>query len=168
MNFEAKKVWGPIPPAPIGTSWEKLMDEALSMAMLGAQKGEIPVGAVLVDSKGYILAKAHNETITTQDPTAHAEIVVLRQGAKRVGNHRLLDTYLLVTLEPCIMCTGAIREARIAGLVYGAHDLQAGAVDSCFDGLNIKLGTTSKTWHMGGVKAEQCCTLLQSFFQERR
>lgn len=161
--FSAKSLWGPIPPLPLGLSWEFLMQEALACARLAKEKGEIPVGAVIVDKQGFIVASGHNESIMTHDPTAHAEIVALRKAGIAKQNYRLMDCYLVVTLEPCIMCIGAIREARLAGLVFGAYDEKSGAVSSSFEGIQ-----NSTTWSMGGVCAEECRTLLVDFFSNKR
>lgn len=166
-DFVAAHTWGPIPKAPHGYTWEQLMEQALAMAEEGAKAGEVPVGALVCDMQGTILAAAHNETIKECDPTAHAEIVALRRAGKKRGNYRLSDCVLVVTLEPCIMCMGAIREARLAGLVYGAYDKRAGAICSCYEGLNCPaLGVN--TWHYGGVLAENAVALLQKFFKEKR
>lgn len=159
--------WGPVPRCPQGQSWEGLMEKALFMAEKGACLGEVPVGAVVCDMQGTILSMAHNQSIQDSDPTAHAEIVALRQAGKLKGNYRLEDCILVVTLEPCIMCTGAIREARLAGLVFGAYDTRAGAVCSCGEGLDCpELGV--KTWHYGGVLADRAAEILQNFFKNKR
>jgi len=165
--WRALPSWGPEPPAPSGLTWKGLMRHALRMARQGARCGEIPVGALVVDSEGNILALAHNETESLHDPTAHAEVLALRRAAASVGNHRLGGCVLVVTLEPCLMCTGAIREARLSGLVFGASDARAGAVCSCLDGLDYAQ-TGSSPWVYGGVEAEDCASLLRNFFQVRR
>ena len=139
------------------------MERALVIAERGAANEEIPVGALVVAPDGTIVAEAHNESIRRHDPSAHAEILALRRAGDTLGDHRLGGCVLVVTLEPCMMCTGAIREARLAGVVYGASDLAAGAVASMFDGLD---GTD--TWHMGGIEAQRCADLLRSFFKDRR
>lgn len=167
QDFAAAKTWGPIPQAPHGYTWEKLMELALHMAEEGAKAGEVPVGALVCDMQGNILAMAHNLSIGECDPSAHAEIAALRTAGKKRGNYRLSDCVLVVTLEPCIMCTGAVREARLAGLVFGAYDKRAGAVCSCYEGLNCpSLGVN--TWHYGGVLAEKSIAVLQKFFKEKR
>lgn len=166
-DFLSASVWGPVPQAPRGQTWENLMRIALDMAKRGAELGEIPVGAVVCGKDGRILAKAHNRSIRDSDPTAHAEIVALREAGKVCGNYRLSDCFLIVTLEPCIMCTGAVREARLAGIVFGAYDKRAGAVCSCQEGLNCpELGV--KTWHYGGVMADRAAEILQDFFKDKR
>lgn len=167
QDFVTAKTWGPIPKAPRGYTWEALMELALAEAKNGADAGEIPVGALVCDMQGTILAKAHNLSITECDPTAHAEIAALRTAGKKRKNYRLSDCVLVVTLEPCMMCMGAIREARLAGLVYGAYDKRAGAICSCYEGLNCPaLGVN--TWHYGGVLADKAIALLQKFFKEKR
>lgn len=167
QSYLSAKPWGPVPAAPRGRTWEELMQKALAMAKQGAENGEIPVGAVLCSMQGTILAEAHNQSISDSDPTAHAEIVALRKAGKIRGNYRLSDCVLVVTLEPCPMCMGAIREARLAGLVFGAYDQRAGAVCSCMEGLNCPhLGVT--TWHYGGIMADDAVALLQKFFKEKR
>jgi tRNA(adenine34) deaminase len=142
------------------------MEAALEEAAAAAQLGEVPVGAVVVVD-GRILARAGNRTIADCDPTAHAEIVALREAARAVGNHRLLKAALYVTIEPCAMCAGAVIQARISWLIYGADDAKGGAVRSCFSifenpGLNHHVEVT------GGVLAERAAALLQSFFEARR
>lgn len=142
------------------------MEEALKEAQASAQQGEVPVGAVLV-FENQIVARSGNRTLRDQDPTAHAEIVTLRTAALTLGNHRLVGTTLYVTLEPCVMCAGALIQARIARLVYGASDPKAGAVDTHFgvcttDFLNHQVEITS------GICAESSIQLLQEFFRARR
>lgn len=142
------------------------MQQALLQAEKAGTDGEIPVGAVLVGPQG-ILATAGNSPISRNDPTAHAEIIAIRNGAEHLHNYRLPDTALYVTLEPCVMCMGAIIQARIKRLVYGADDPKTGAVHSVYnvgsDGLlNHTIDIT------GGILAEQCSTLLKEFFRRRR
>jgi len=144
----------------------QFMQEALGEARAAAAGGEVPIGAVLVHD-GKILARSGNRTIRDNDPTAHAEMVVLREAARLLGNYRLADTTLYVTIEPCSMCAGAIIQARVPRLVYGADDPKGGAVRSCFEilshpRLNHQVEVTS------GVLATDCATILQSFFAERR
>ena len=167
MSFQAKSPWGPIPTAPKCHTWEELMQKALVYAKKGAQEGEIPVGALVVNKQGEILSYAHNESIALSDPSAHAEILALRRAGEFLQNYRLLDCYLVVTLEPCLMCTGAIREARLAGLVFGAYDERAGSICSCLEGLDAShLGVN--TWHLGGILADNCQHVLQEFFKNKR
>ena len=159
--------WGPTPVCPGTWTWDELMSMALKMADEGALKGEVPVGAVVVDKLGHILATAHNETITSCDPTAHAEVLALRRAASAYGNYRLAGCVLIVTLEPCLMCAGALREARVAGVVFGASDVHAGAVVSCLEGLDYTHSAGSPWWH-GGVQAQSCAEKLRVFFQAKR
>lgn len=145
---------------------EYWMHEALLHAEKAALNGEIPVGAVLV-SENVLLAAASNSPIRTQDPTAHAEIIAIRSAAAKMQNYRLPGTTLYVTLEPCIMCMGALIHARIDRLVYGATDPKTGAATSVYsignDGfLNHKIKIRS------GVLAQQCSTALKTFFKSRR
>jgi tRNA(adenine34) deaminase len=144
----------------------RYMQEALREARSAAEAGEVPIGAVLVHD-GKILARSGNRTIRDNDPTAHAEMVVLREAARLLGNYRLADTTLYVTIEPCGMCAGAIVQARVPRLVYGADDPKGGAVRSCFEilshpRLNHQVQVTA------GVLAADCAAILQSFFVERR
>ncbi len=157
---------GPVPDAPCGHSWHSLMGMALEEAAKGEKHGEIPVGAVLVSVTGKILARAHNASLSQHDPSAHAEIMVLRQGGAALANYRLNDCILVVTLEPCLMCTGALVHSRVAGLVYGAADRRAGAVHSCCEGLDYSF-LNHKVWHMGGVRGEECAALLHAFFDKK-
>jgi tRNA(adenine34) deaminase len=144
----------------------EFMRAALAEARDAAERGEVPIGAVLtLDNR--VIARAGNRTIADCDPTAHAEIVALRAAAKIIGNYRLLGTTLYVTIEPCAMCCGAMIQARIARLVYGADDAKAGAVRSCFSvldhpHLNHSVAVTS------GVLAEDSAAILKTFFSARR
>ena len=146
---------------------EKMMRYALTLADKAEALGEIPVGAVLVDDSGNIIGEGWNLSIVQSDPTAHAEIIALRDGAKHLQNYRLLNTTLYVTLEPCTMCAGAILHSRIKRLVFGASDYKTGAVGSRFHffddyKMNHTLEITS------GVLAEECSQKLSAFFQKRR
>lgn len=142
------------------------MQIALEQAKLAESLGEVPVGALIVKD-GEIIAAAHNQPIGLHDPSAHAEIQAIRKAAKILGNYRLVDCTLYVTLEPCVMCTGAIQHARIAQLVYGAHDPKTGACGSV-----INLMTEDKLNHhtavIAGVLAEPCGDMLSQFFKRRR
>jgi tRNA(adenine34) deaminase len=142
------------------------MQAALEQARLAALAGEAPVGAVLIAGDETIAA-GHNRTLADHDPSGHAEVVVLRAGGKRLGNHRLNNATLFVTLEPCAMCVGAIVQARIARVVFGAYDPKAGALGSAID-----LGDSAAFNHrfdiQGGVLAEECGAVLQKFFAARR
>jgi tRNA(adenine34) deaminase len=144
----------------------KFMQEALAEARTAADAGEVPIGAVLVH-EGKIIARAGNRTIRDCDPTAHAEILVLREAARVLANYRLIGSLLYVTVEPCSMCAGAMIQARVSRLVYGCDDPKGGAVRSCFEvlshpRLNHQVTVTS------GILAEESAALLQSFFSSRR
>lgn len=143
------------------------MKIALKEADNAGRRGEVPVGAVLVDNKGKIIAHDGNRSIELRDPTAHAEINVLRQAGRSLNNYRLPSTTIYVTLEPCLMCAGAFVQARISHLVYGAEDPKAGAVRSKYAiGLDGMLNHTFLV--TGGVRAEECSRLLREFFKDRR
>ena len=142
------------------------MREALAMAAEAAKAGEVPVGAVVVKD-GRIIGRGYNQPITSRDPTAHAEVVALRQAAAAEGNYRLPGCELYVTLEPCAMCVGAMVHARLARIVYGASDPKTGACGSIVD----LPGLTAWNHHgrfEGGVLAEECGAILRAFFAERR
>jgi tRNA(adenine34) deaminase len=142
------------------------MQLALAEAQASAEAGEVPIGALLVH-EDTVLACSGNRTIRDNDPTAHAEIVVIREAARLVGNYRLAGTALYVTLEPCAMCAGAIIQARIPRLVYGADDPKGGAFRSCFDILtNAQLNHQVEV--TGGLLAAESASLLQTFFAARR
>jgi tRNA(adenine34) deaminase len=148
------------------SSDHEFMRAALDEARAAGNRGEVPIGAVVVLNE-TVVSRAGNRTIAECDPTAHAEVIVLREAARTIGNHRLLGTTLYVTIEPCAMCAGAMIQARIARLVYGADDTKAGAVRSCFsilehEKLNHRVEVTS------GVLAEQSIALLREFFLARR
>jgi tRNA(adenine34) deaminase len=144
------------------------MQLALEEARLAAEAGEVPIGAVLVQvADGKVLARAGNRTIRDCDPTAHAEIVVLREASRALSNYRLSATTMYVTLEPCAMCAGAIIQARVPRVVYGADDPRGGAVRTCFEVLSHpKLNHHVDV--IGGILAEQCAGILQKFFTARR
>lgn len=144
----------------------EFMKAALDEARAAGSRGEVPIGAVVV-LKDAIVSRAGNRTIADCDPTAHAEVIALRDAARKVGNHRLLGTTLYVTIEPCAMCAGAMVQARISRLVYGADDPKAGAVRSCFsilehEKLNHRVDVIS------GVLAKESVELLRAFFEVRR
>lgn len=155
------------PPPPPGTGWRDFMDLALQEGFQASREGEAPVGAVLIDAKGTVLARGHNQPVTTSDPTAHAEVLCLRRAAERLGNYRLSGSILVVTLEPCIMCTGALIHARVAGVVYGAADPRAGALVSNLPGHALPFAN-HHMWTVGGVMEEECAALIKRFFLERR
>ena len=143
------------------------MLEALGAAQAAARAGEVPVGACVVSAEGELLAVAGNRTRTDCDPTAHAEVLALRAAARRVGNYRLTGAVVYSTIEPCAMCAGALVQARVRRLVYGARDEKAGAVESVFrvcdaSSLNHRMELSA------GVLEADCRALMQEFFRERR
>lgn len=136
-------------------------------AVLAGARDEVPVGAVIIDQNGAIIARAGNETCETSDPTAHAEIIAIRRASKALGNARLSQCTLYVTLEPCAMCAGAISHARLKKLVYGAYDPKGGAIDHgprFFE----QLTCLHKPEIISGIEAEACGRLLTEFFQSKR
>ncbi len=140
--------------------------QALAAANEAGQRGEVPIGACIV-ANDALLAVAGNRTRTDQDPTAHAEIIALREAAVKAGNYRLTDATVYSTIEPCVMCAGALIQARVGRLVYGARDERAGAVESHFqvcdtDFLNHRIEVTA------GVLEEECREIMQEFFRTRR
>lgn len=143
------------------------MTEALKEARAAGAQNEVPVGAVLVSDAGDVLAKAHNLTIHNFDPSAHAEILALREASRKLKNYRLLNTTLYVTVEPCVMCMGAIIHARVARLVFGAADPKWGAAGSLYN-----LGADRRLNHqleiVSGVLEEQCRAVMQEFFKSKR
>jgi len=145
---------------------EKWMEIAIQQALIAETNDEVPVGAILVND-GKLIAQSHNQSILRNDPCAHAEIQLLRAAGKQINNYRLNDTTIYVTLEPCIMCLGAIMTARVSKIVFGAYDSKTGACGSC---INL---TNSKCFHhkltvKGGVLENKCKVILQKFFQNRR
>ena len=150
-----------------GTRWVPAMSRALALAQDAAAHGDVPIGAVLLGPDGQVLAEAGNERELTGDPTAHAEVLALRRAVEHGGEWRLEDTTLVVTLEPCAMCAGAIVNARVGRLVFGALDAKAGAVASVFDivrdpRLNHRVEVVS------GVHADECAAVLREFFAGHR
>jgi tRNA(adenine34) deaminase len=144
----------------------QFMQQALEQAHLAALAGEVPVGAVIVRN-GEVIARAFNQPITHHDPSAHAEMLALRQAALSEENYRLPDTTLYVTLEPCTMCAGAMLHARVDRIVYGAADPKTGAAGSVLDVFSSKQ-INHQTIVEGGMMAEECGQLLRNFFKERR
>lgn len=146
---------------------EYWMEQALEQAKIAYQKDEVPVGAVLVDDQNQLIFAYHNNPITSCDPTAHAEINVLREAAKKLNNYRVINTTLYVTLEPCSMCVGALVHARIKRLVYGAKEAKTGAIESQF-----QLLAANKHNHTievaSGVLAEPCAQIMSQFFKQKR
>lgn len=143
------------------------MQIALDAAKAAAQSGEVPVGAVIISPDGDVLAVAQNAMRQAQDPTAHAEIAAIRKACAALGNERLMGCDIYVTLEPCPMCAGAIAEARLRRLYYGAPDVKGGAVDN-----GVALFSQSSCHHapevIGGLRESDCAALLKDFFADRR
>jgi tRNA(adenine34) deaminase len=159
---QAQKDAGTMPSQP-DAAW---MELALEQARLAAAAGEVPVGALVIKD-GEIVARGHNRNLLDNDPTAHAEIMALRQAAARLGNHRLSGCVMFATIEPCAMCAGAMMHARLSRLVYGAGDPKAGAAGSVLQVLNHP-GLNHRMEVAAGVLADQCSEILRSFFQSRR
>ena len=145
----------------------KFMKLALNQAKKAGQKSEVPIGSILVSESGEILSASHNQTVSLADPTAHAEIITLRKAAQKIMNYRLLSTTLYVTIEPCIMCMGAIVHARVSRVVFGAHDPKWGAAGSLYN-----LADDTRLNHrpeiISGICEDECRTLIQDFFREKR
>ncbi|NOT48381.1 MAG: tRNA adenosine(34) deaminase TadA [Acidobacteria bacterium] len=146
---------------------EELMRIAIAAAITARDVDEVPIGACLINETGEVIATGYNRTITDNDPTAHAEIIALRAAAENVGNYRLTGTTLYTTIEPCVMCAGAIVNARVSRLVYGAADERFGAVETlfriCDDArLNHRVDVTA------GILASECREMMQTFFKARR
>ncbi|WP_047539107.1 tRNA adenosine(34) deaminase TadA [Methylotenera versatilis] len=142
------------------------MQIALDLAQQAASMGEVPVGAIVVKD-GVIIGRGSNTPIGLHDPTAHAEIMAMREAATYLGNYRLVDCILYVTLEPCAMCSGAMQHARIAKLVYGASDLKTGACGSVVN-LMAEPKLNHHTQVLGGILAVECGAVLSDFFKQRR
>jgi tRNA(adenine34) deaminase len=148
-------------------TFEPAMRAALAEAVSAAATGDVPVGAVVLDAGGAVVARARNRREADGDPTAHAEIVAIRAAARAVGSWRLEGLTLVVTLEPCTMCAGAITAARLSRLVYGAVDPRAGAVGSLWDVVrDQRLAPVPEV--IGGVLADECLKIIRTFFTERR
>jgi len=143
------------------------MQLALKEAEKAGQKSEVPIGAVILDKNGNILSRAYNQTIELADPTAHAEILAMREAGQKIQNYRLLNTTLYVTVEPCIMCMGAMIHARISTLVFGAYDSKWGAAGSLYN-FSDDSRFNHKIEVIGGVCEEACRTLMQNFFRLKR
>ena len=142
------------------------MEQAIEQAKLAALAGEVPVGAIVV-REGNVLARAFNKPISNHDPSAHAEILALREAALAEGNYRLPGTTLYVTLEPCAMCSGAMLHARVDRIVFGASDPKTGAAGSVLDIFASKQ-INHQTTVEGGIMGEECGQVLRNFFKERR
>lgn len=166
-RFRVFQAAEPIPAAPGGITWQKFMTRALIQANLALEAGEIPVGALIIDAEGKVIAEACNKMENNCDPTAHAEILAIRMAATKINNWRLPKCVLVTTLEPCLMCAGAISHARLTGVVFGAYDAYAGAISSNLDCLDMPHLNT-KIWHMGGIMAQECKQLLDYFFNCQR
>ena len=145
---------------------DEMMRTALDEARRGFEAGEVPVGAVVV-LDGRIIGRGFNQPVSGTDPTAHAEIVALREAAKAIGNYRLVGSTLYVTIEPCLMCVGAMVHARIATVVYGATEPKAGAVVSTLAAHELP-SLNHRMTAIGGVLEHECRAIIQEFFQERR
>ena len=156
----------PLAPPGVPVSGEEFMRAALDLASQARAAGEVPVGAVVV-LDGKIIGRGFNAPISRHDPSAHAEMMALRDAAQRLGNYRLVDCELFVTLEPCLMCAGAIMHARIAKLVYGASDPKTGACGSVVDVFGEQR-LNHHTAVSGGVLAQECGAMLSDFFAMRR
>lgn len=163
MTSETPHSSPPTPNAPTDARW---MGHALDLARKAGAMGEVPVGAVLVRGD-EVVGEGWNRPVSTHDPTAHAEIVALREAGHRLANYRLTDTTLYVTLEPCVMCGGALVHARVARVVYATTDPKTGAAGSVFDTL-ISERHNHLIQVQGGVMAEEAAQLLRRFFGERR
>lgn len=140
---------------------------AMEEARAAEARGEVPVGAVVLSREGEILARAGNACITANDPTAHAEMAALREACRRIGNYRLDEAALVATLEPCLMCLGAMVHARVGLLVYGASDPKSGVAESRLDGFSLPFLNHRVQTH-GGVLAVECGEMLTDFFRSRR
>ena len=146
---------------------ENFMELALEEAKKAGQIGEVPIGAILVSENGTVLSAAHNQTIKQVDPTAHAEILALREAAIKIHNYRLLNTSMFVTIEPCIMCMGALVHARVKRVIYGANDPKWGAAGSLYN-FSEDFRLNHRIDVIKGVREEQCRELMQAFFRAKR
>ncbi|MFT5950426.1 MAG: tRNA(adenine34) deaminase [Francisella sp.] len=148
---------------------EFFMQKAYEQALLAYENGEVPIGAVLVktdDADKKVIAESFNKTLILTDPTAHAEMLVIKKAAQQVNNHRLVDTTLYVTMEPCMMCLGAIVQARVSEIVYACDDLRVGVFSKENYHLNKNINHNLQVTN--GIMATQCSELLRKFFKERR
>lgn len=147
--------------------YERLMEQAIIEARAGYEEGEVPVGAVVAGPDGDIIAAAHNMPIGTNDPSAHAEILALRKAGNALGNYRLNNTALIVTIEPCLMCIGAAIHSRVSRLVFGAYDPKGGAAGSLYNpAIDSRLNHNIEI--ISGIKEKECGDLLKDFFRSRR
>ena len=147
--------------------YKSLMQQAITLAKEAAVKGDVPVGALVVDDLANVVGQGANLRQQDNDPTAHAEIVAIRNAAKKLGNYRLDDLTMVVTLEPCGMCAGAIAQSRIKRLVFGSFDEKAGAVGSVWDLVRDPRNLT-RIEVVSGLLADECAVLLSEFFEEKR
>lgn len=143
------------------------MDVAFGEACKAQAMGEAPVGAALFSASGELVAKAHNQPISLNDPAGHAEVLCLRRAGTALSNYRLPGTILAVTLEPCLMCTGALIHARVAGVIFAARDERAGALVSNLNGAALPFAN-HRMWTVEGVMLDECAGLLKRFFLKRR
>jgi tRNA(adenine34) deaminase len=145
----------------------KFMRKALHEAKTAAEKCEVPIGAVIIDKNNQLLSATHNLTVTLKDPTAHAEILAIREASQKINNYRLLNTTLYVTIEPCIMCMGSLVHARVYRIVFGAKDSKWGAAGSLYNFSNDhRLNHHPKI--ISGICEKECALLMQSFFCSKR
>jgi tRNA(adenine34) deaminase len=147
--------------------YKLIMQAALSLAKVAADKGDVPVGAIVVNEAGEILGTGQNLREQSNDPTAHAEVIAIRQAAEKIGSWRLDDLTIVVTLEPCAMCAGAIAQSRIKRLVFGAWDEKAGAVGSVVDVIRDPRALT-KVEVVAGIMEKECSQVLSDFFNTKR
>lgn len=148
-------------------AYTDMMQLAMAQARNAGQRGEVPVGAVVLSESGEILSSAYNSVIMHKDPAAHAEILALREAGRLIGNYRLPGTVLCVTIEPCIMCMGAIIHARVSRVIYGARDPKWGAAGSLYD-FSADARLNHRPEIISGVCGAECRELMQAFFRERR
>jgi len=151
---------------PVRDRWRAAMRRALDEAGLARRDGDVPVGAVVLSATGELLATGHNEREATGDPTAHAEVLAIRRAAAALGSWRLADCTLVVTLEPCTMCAGAIVQSRVDRVVYGARDEKAGAAGSLWDVVRDRR-LNHRPEVIDGVLADECARVLTEFFRSR-
>jgi tRNA(adenine34) deaminase len=147
--------------------YKQLMQQAIELARQASNFDDVPVGALIVNEQGEVLSTGHNLREKNNDPTAHAEINAIKNAGNKIGNWRLDDLTLVVTLEPCVMCAGAIAQSRMKRLVYGAFDAKAGAVGSIWDVIRDPRALT-KVEVVSGVLADECAVLLKDFFNKKR
>lgn len=152
---------------PASQPWEYYMKQALFWARMAGAVGEVPIGALVIDQAGVVVSSGYNTPIALHDPSAHAEINALRAAGRSIKNYRLCGCVLVCTIEPCLMCLGAIVHARLAGVVYGAADPKAGAICSCLVSSSLSF-LNHNIKYCGGILEVDCRQLLQFFFRKRR